>query len=185
MASCLPCIASRIFKRFNFNIKNKFEGTLNLLNLAKDQKAKFLFASTSEVYGDCDKIPQKEDYLGFISTKSLRSCYSNGKRIAETLCFDFQRKYKMDIKIARIFNSYGPGLKIDDGRVISNFITQALDKVPLSIVGDGNQTRSFCFISDTVNALLLLMNSDFCDPINIGNPNEISIIKLAKLIIIK
>lgn len=159
-----------------------FLGTLNLLNLAKNQKAKVVFTSTSEVYGNCTKIPQKEDFLGFINTKSIRSCYSHGKRIAETLCFDFQRKYNMDIKVARIFNTYGPGLRLDDGRVISNFISQALDNSPLSIIGDGSQTRSFCYVSDIVEALILLMNSNFHNPINLGNPYEISILDLAKLI---
>mgnify|MGYP001169570883 CR=1 FL=1 len=159
-----------------------FEGTLNLLNLAKDQKAKMVFTSTSEVYGNCDQIPQVENFLGFVNTKNLRSCYAHGKRIAETLCFDFQRKYKMEIKIARIFNTYGPGLRPEDGRVISNFINQALNNVPLSVFGDGKQTRSFCYVEDIIDALLLLMNSNFKDPINLGNSNEISIIDLAKLI---
>lgn len=162
--------------------KINFEGTLNLLNLAKEQKAKVVYASTSEVYGNCEVIPQDENLLGFINTTSPRSCYSHGKRIAETLCFDFQRKYKMEVKIARIFNTYGPGLRLEDGRVISNFINQALDELPLSVIGDGEQTRSFCYISDIINGLVLLMDSNFDNPINLGNSNEISIINLAKLI---
>lgn len=159
-----------------------FEGTLNILNLAKDQKAKVLYTSSSEVYGDCEKIPQNENFLGLIRTTSPRSCYAHGKRIAETLCFDFQRKYKLEVKVARIFNTYGPGLKIKDGRVISNFINQALNQIPLTITGDGKQTRSFCYISDIIDGLLLLMDSDFNYPINLGNSYEISILNLAKLI---
>ena len=159
-----------------------FQGTLNLLNMAKKQKAKVLFASSSEVYGNCLQIPQDENYLGFINTKSLRSCYSHGKRIAETLCFDFQRIYDMDIKIARIFNTYGPRLKRGDGRVISNFINQGLKGDPITIFGNGLQTRSFCYVSDTINALILFMESDFNGVLNIGNEDEISIIELAKLI---
>ena len=159
-----------------------FEGTLNILNLAKDQKAKVLYTSSSEVYGDCVNIPQEENFLGLIRTTSPRSCYAHGKRIAETLCFDFQRKYKLDVKVARIFNTYGPGLKIKDGRVISNFINQALNQIPLTIKGDGKQTRSFCYISDIIDGLLLLMDSDFNYPINFGNSYEISILNLAKLI---
>ena len=159
-----------------------FEGTLNILNLAKDQKAKVLFTSSSEVYGDCEKIPQDENFLGLIRTTSPRSCYAHGKRIAETLCFDFQRKYKLDVKVARIFNTYGPGLKLKDGRVISNFINQALNQNPMSIRGDGKQTRSFCYISDIIDGLILLMDSDFICPINLGNSYEISILNLAKLI---
>ena len=159
-----------------------FEGTLNILNLARDQKAKVLYTSSSEVYGNCEKMPQDENFLGLIRTTSPRSCYAHGKRIAETLCFDFQRKYKLDVKVARIFNTYGPGLKIKDGRVISNFINQALNQIPLTITGDGKQTRSFCYISDIIDGLLLLMNSDFKNPINLGNSYEISILNLAKLI---
>ena len=159
-----------------------FEGTLNILNLARDQKAKVLYTSSSEVYGNCEKMPQDENFLGLIRTTSPRSCYAHVKRIAETLCFDFQRKYKLDVKVARIFNTYGPGLKIKDGRVISNFINQALNQIPLTITGDGKQTRSFCYISDIIDGLLLLMNSDFKNPINLGNSYEISILNLAKLI---
>ena len=159
-----------------------FEGTLNILNMAKDQKAKVLYTSSSEVYGECEKMPQDENFLGLIRTTSPRSCYAHGKRIAETLCFDFQRKYNLEVKVARIFNTYGPGLKLKDGRVISNFINQALNQIPLTITGDGKQTRSFCYISDIIDGLLLLMNSDFKNPINLGNSYEISILNLAKLI---
>lgn len=159
-----------------------FSGTLNLLKAAKDNNAKVIFASSSEVYGNCEIIPQEENILGEINTSSKRSCYSNGKRIAETLCFDFIRKYSMDIKIARIFNTYGPGLRKDDGRVVSNFINQALKGEPLTIFGKGNQTRSFCYIADTIDALILLMENNYIGSINIGNPHEISIIELAKLI---
>lgn len=162
--------------------KINFDGTLNLLNLAKDKKAKVLFTSSSEVYGNCEDIPQKENKLGSISTTSGRSCYANGKRIAETLCFDFQKKYKMDIKVVRIFNTYGPGLRHDDGRVVSSFIHQALNDVPLTINGDGKQTRSFCYISDVIDGLILLMKSNFLGPVNLGNSSELSILELAKLI---
>ncbi len=162
--------------------KINFEGTLNLLNMAKEQNAKVLFASSSEVYGNCKKFPQDELYLGYINTTNPRSCYAHGKRIAETLCFDFKRIYKMDIKVARIFNTYGPRLNKNDGRVISNFINQALNNLPMTIYGSGLQTRSFCYVDDTINALILLMDSDFNSPMNIGNNDEISIIDLAKLI---
>lgn len=180
----LACPASpkRYLKDPILTAKINFEGTLNLLNLAKDQKAKVLFTSSSEVYGDCKRIPQGEDFLGVINTNNQRSCYSHGKRIAETLCFDFQRRYKMDIKIARIFNTYGPRLKQNDGRVISNFINQALLGEPLTINGDGLQTRSFCYISDVIDALILLMETEFNGPINVGNSSEIEILQLAKLI---
>lgn len=162
--------------------KINFDGTYNLLNLARDKKAKVLFASSSEVYGNCEIIPQEENNLGFISTSSKRSCYAHGKRIAETLCFDFQDKFNMDIKVVRIFNTYGPRLKSDDGRVISSFIDQGLKRLPLTIHGDGSQTRSFCFISDIVEGLILLIKSNFKGAINLGNPEEISILELAKLI---
>ena len=162
--------------------KINFEGTLNLLNMAKEQNAKVLFASSSEVYGNCKKFPQDELSLGYINTTNPRSCYAHGKRIAETLCFDFRRSYQMDIKVARIFNTYGPRLNKNDGRVISNFINQALNNLPMTIYGDGLQTRSFCYVDDTINALILLMDSDFNSPMNIGNNYEISIIDLAKLI---
>ena len=162
--------------------KINFEGTLNLLKVAKDNNAKVLFASSSEVYGKCKIIPQEENIMGEINTSSMRSCYSNGKRIAETLCFDFIRKFNMEIKIARIFNTYGPRIRKNDGRVVSNFINQALEGSPLTIYGNGKQTRSFCYISDTVEALILLMEKNYYGPINIGNNDEISIIDLAKLI---
>ena len=167
-----PILTSRI----------NFEGTLNLLNMARIRKAKVLFASSSEVYGNCSIIPQVEKNLGFINTKSERSCYAHGKRLAETLCFDFHRKFRMDIKVARIFNIYGPRLKEDDGRVVSNFINQAMKKRPLTINGNGYQTRSFCFIDDAIKALILLMECDYLGPVNIGNPSEIRILDLAKLI---
>ena len=167
-----PILTSRI----------NFEGTLNLLKIAKENNSQFIFASSSEVYGSSLKMPQDEDNLGFIDTKSLKSCYSNGKRIAETLCFDFQRKFNLDLKVARIFNTYGPRMKIDDGRVISNLINQALNNQSLTIVGNGMQTRSFCYVTDTVDALIRLKDSKFRGAINIGSPCEISIIELAKLI---
>ena len=162
--------------------KINFEGTLNLLKMAQSNNAKVVFTSSSEVYGDCTIFPQEENSIGTINTQNRRSCYSNGKRIAETLCFDFIRIYNMKIKIARIFNAYGPRLRKDDGRVISNFIYQALNGQPLTVFGNGEQTRSFCYISDVVQALILLMEDNYIGSINIGNYFEISILELAKLI---
>ena len=167
-----PILTSRI----------NFEGTLNLLKMAKFNNAKVIFASSSEVYGDCNIIPQDENIFGMINTRSRRSFYSNGKRLAETLCFDFIRNFNMEIKIARIFNAYGPRLGKYDGRVISNFIYQALNNKPLTIFGNGDQTRSFCYVSDIVDALLLLMEDNYIGAINIGNDFEISIKELAKII---
>ena len=150
--------------------------------MAKEQKAKVLFASSSEVYGDCQKYPQDELNLGYINTTNPRSCYAHGKRIAETLCFDYERTNQMDIKVARIFNTYGPRMLVDDGRVISNFIVQALNKKPITIYGDGTQTRSFCFVDDLIEGLIRLMNSEYKKPVNLGNPEEYQIFEIAQLI---
>lgn len=167
-----PILTSRI----------NFEGTLNLLNMAKNQKSEFIFASSSEVYGNSNIFPQKENNLGYLDTKSIKSCYAHGKRLAETLCFDFQRSYQMNIKVGRIFNTYGPRLDPFDGRVISNFINQALQNKPLTIYSNGKQTRSFCFVSDVIDAFILLNKTKYNMPINIGNSDEISILDLANCI---
>lgn len=159
-----------------------FNGTKNILNLALANKARVLFTSTSEVYGDPLEHPQKESYRGNVSNIGPRACYDVGKCIGETLCSEYHRKHNLEIRIARIFNTYGSKMKIDDGRVVSNFIVNALQKRPLSIYGDGSQTRSFCFVSDTIRGLIALMYSDVSTPVNIGNPNEVSIHYLAKQI---
>ena len=153
-----------------------------MLNLAKELNIKIFFASSSEVYGDPFKHPQDESYNGNVNPIGVRSCYEEGKRIAESLCFDYQRLFKTNICVARIFNTYGPKMKYNDGRVISNFINQALNNQPLTIYGNGNQTRSFCYIDDLVECLIKLMNSTFSGPINIGSDEEISINQLGYLI---
>ncbi len=162
--------------------KINFIGTLNMLELARKSEAKFLLASSSEVYGDPTEHPQKENYWGSVNSIGVRSCYDEGKRFAESLTFDFARTFNLDIKIARIFNIYGPRTRSDDGRVISNFISQALRKEKFTIYGDGTQTRSFCFITDLINGLTKLMNSQNKGPVNLGNPEEINIFDLASLI---
>ena len=159
-----------------------FLGTYNMLELASKYNSKLLLASSSEVYGDAKEHPQKESYTGSVKTTGLRSCYEEGKRMAETLCADFQRVHGVDIRIARIFNTYGPNMRIKDGRVISNFIVQSLTNKKLSIYGDGNQTRSFCYIDDLIAGMILLMESNFQSPINLGNPKELSINELVLLI---
>ena len=153
-----------------------------MLELSRKLGAKFLLASTSEVYGDPKEHPQKENYWGSVNSIGARSCYDEGKRFAESLTFDFARTFNLDIKIARIFNTYGPRIKPNDGRVISNFISQALRKEKLTIYGNGTQTRSFCFITDLINGLTKLMNSQYKGPVNLGNPEEINILNLASLI---
>ena len=180
----LACPASPIHYQFNpiKTTKTSFMGTYNMLGLAKRVGAKILLASTSEVYGDPKEHPQKETYLGSVNTIGLRSCYDEGKRVAETLCTDYQRIHDVDIRIMRIFNTYGPNMRTDDGRVISNFIVQALREKRLTIYGDGNQTRSFCYVDDLINGMVLLMDSNYQKPVNVGNPNEFSINELGKLI---
>jgi len=157
-------------------------GTYNLLSEAKKHRSKILFASTSEVYGDPLEHPQKESYWGNVNPIGLRSCYDESKRLGETLMMDFHRKYGVETRIARIFNTYGPKINIGDGRVIPNFIFQALKNEPITIFGHGKQTRSFCYISDLIEGLVKLMNSDFSEPVNLGNPEEITILELAKKI---
>ena len=160
-------------------------GAINMLDLAHSIGAKILQASTSEVYGDPQIHPQKEDYWGNVNPIGLRACYDEGKRCAETLFFDFQRQHRLRIKVARIFNTYGPRMHHNDGRVVSNFIVQALRGDPITLYGDGSQTRSFCYVDDMVTGLLRLMNSadDVVGPINLGNPNEITVRDLAERII--
>lgn len=166
-------------------IKTCVHGSINMLGLAKRTGARILQASTSEVYGDPEVSPQSEQYWGRVNPVGPRSCYDEGKRCAETLFFDYHRQHQVDVKIARIFNTYGPRMTPDDGRVVSSFIVQALNGEPLSVFGDGLQTRSFCYVSDLIDGLVMLMDSgpDFQGPVNLGNVNEISMIDLASQII--
>jgi UDP-glucuronate decarboxylase len=150
-----------------------------MLGLAKRVKARFLLASTSEVYGDPEVHPQSEEYRGSVNPIGIRSCYDEGKRVAETLAFDYHRQNNVDIRVARIFNTYGPRMLENDGRVVSNFVTQALRNNPLTVYGDGSQTRSFCYVSDLVEGLMRLMNGDCIGPVNLGNPDEYTILELA------
>ncbi len=180
----LACPASPVHYQFNpvKTIKTNVMGTLNMLGLAKRVKARFLLASTSEVYGDPDVHPQTEDYRGNVNCIGIRSCYDEGKRVAETLAFDYHRQNNVDIRVARIFNTYGPRMLENDGRVVSNFVSQALRGIPLTVYGDGSQTRSFCYVSDLVDGLIRLMNGEYIGPVNLGNPGEYSILELAKKI---
>ena len=165
--------------------KTSVHGSINMLGLAKRVKAKILQASTSEVYGDPQVHPQPEDYWGHVNPVGLRACYDEGKRCAETLFFDYHRQHKLRIKVARIFNTYGPRMHPNDGRVVSNFIVQALNGAPITIYGDGSQTRSFCYVDDLVDGLIRLMNSpdEFIGPVNLGNPVEFTIKQLAELVL--
>lgn len=183
----LACIASppKYQEHSIFTLKTNFCGTLNLLELAKKYNSKILLTSTSEIYGEPQISPQNEEYRGNVNTVGIRSCYDEGKRVAETLMFEYNNKYKIDIKIARIFNTYGSGMDINDGRVVTNFIKQMLNNENITVYGDGKQTRSFCYIDDTVNGLIKLMNSNYNKPINIGNPNEITIINLIEILLKK
>ena len=164
--------------------KTSVHGSINMLGLAKRVKAKILQASTSEEYGDPKVHPQKEEYWGNVNPIGVRSCYDEGKRCAETLFFDYNRQHKLRIKVARIFNTYGPNMHPSDGRVISNFIVQALHNKPITIYGKGSQTRSFCYVEDLVSGLIKLMesNDDVTGPINLGNPGEFTILEAAELI---
>jgi len=168
-----------------FTLRTCFEGSLNLLNIAKDLKIPIFQASTSEIYGDPLEHPQRISYWGNVNPIGIRSCYDEGKRVAETLFFDFHRTFNVDIKVARIFNTYGPYMDINDGRVVSNFIVQALNNLPITVYGDGNQTRSFCYVDDLIDAFLLMME-DQGKPkqlYNVGNPEEFTVKELAKKII--
>ncbi len=178
----LACPASPIHYQLNpvETIKTNVLGTLNILELAKKYNARILQASTSEIYGDPLEHPQKESYWGNVNPIGIRACYDEGKRAGETLFYDFHRQYGLDIRVARIFNTYGPNMAIDDGRVISNFIVQAIKGNSITIYGDGSQTRSFCFIDDLINGLVKLMfNSNRVNPVNLGNPQEVNIKYLA------
>lgn len=163
--------------------QTNFLGMYNVLMLAKKFKSKVLQASTSEVYGDPKIHPQPEDYRGNVNPDGIRACYDEGKRIAETLCFDFHRQYGVDIKIVRIFNTYGPNMREDDGRVVSNFICQALKGDDLTIYGNGSQTRSFCYVDDLVDGMIKMMASNITGPVNLGNPGEFTIKQLADIIL--
>ena len=180
----LACPASPIHYQFNpvKTAKTSFLGTYNMLGLARRVGARLLLASTSEVYGDPEVHPQPEHYWGSVNPIGVRSCYDEGKRIAETLCFDYQRMNGVEVRVARIFNTYGPRMLPDDGRVVSNFIVQALRGEPLTLYGDGSQTRSFCYVSDLIDGLIRLMNGDHTGPINLGNPDEFTIRELAELV---
>jgi UDP-glucuronate decarboxylase len=180
----LACPASPVHYQYNpvKTIKTNVMGTLNMLGLAKRVKARFLLASTSEVYGDPDVHPQPEEYRGNVNCIGIRSCYDEGKRVAETLAFDYHRQNNVDIRVMRIFNTYGPRMFENDGRVVSNFIVQALQGIPLTVYGDGSQTRSFCYVSDLVEGMMRLMNGEHMGPINIGNPGEYTILQLAETI---
>lgn len=180
----LACPASPVHYQYNpvKTVKTNVMGTLNMLGLAKRVKARILLASTSEVYGDPEIHPQSEDYRGNVNPIGLRSCYDEGKRIAETLMFDYHRQNDVDIRVARIFNTYGPRMFEHDGRVVSNFIVQALQGVPLTVYGDGSQTRSFCYVDNLVDGLMRLMNGDHIGPINLGNPDEYTILQLAQTV---
>jgi UDP-glucuronate decarboxylase len=182
----LACPASPVHYQYNpvKTIKTNVMGTLNMLGLAKRVKARILLASTSEIYGDPQIHPQREDYWGNVNCLGPRSCYDEGKRVAETLMIDYHRQNGVDIRIARIFNTYGPRMAINDGRVVSNFIVQALTGQDITIYGEGSQTRSFCYCSDLVEGLMRLMNREDChDPVNLGNPEEYTILELAQKIL--
>lgn len=183
----LACPASPIHYQFDpvQTTKTSVHGAINMLGLAKRVRAKIFQASTSEVYGSPLVHPQTEDYWGHVNPKGARSCYDEGKRCAETLFFDYHRQHKMYIKVARIFNTYGPNMHPSDGRVVSNFIVQALKNQPITIYGEGHQTRSFCYVDDLIRAFVRFMDSpdDFTGPVNLGNPVEFSIKELAELVI--
>lgn len=167
-----------------FTLDTNYLGTRNLLRLACEHDAKFFQASTSEVYGDPEVHPQPESYRGNVDPTSIRSCYDEGKRIAETLCVEYSRIHKVETRIVRIFNTYGPRLSDSDGRVVSNFISQALSNDPITIYGDGKQTRSFCYVDDLIRGFRLLMDSDAnAEPVNLGNPSEFSILELAEIVL--
>lgn len=165
--------------------KTNVLGALSMLELARASEARILQASTSEVYGDAQVHPQNESYWGNVNPIGVRSCYDEGKRCAETLFFDYKRMYKADIKVVRIFNTYGPNMHPEDGRVVSNFIMRALRGEPLEVYGDGKQTRSFCYVDDLIDAIMLMMNSraGFCGPVNIGNPAEFTMLELAEKVL--
>lgn len=182
----LACPASPIHYQFNAikTIKTNVIGVTNMLDLADETKARILQASTSEVYGDPIVHPQREDYWGNVNPIGIRSCYDEGKRVAEALMMDYHRQHNVDIRIIRIFNTYGPRMAQNDGRVVSNFIIQALKNEDITIYGDGSQTRSFCYVDDLVQGMVALMNTEgFMGPVNVGNDGEYAILDLAKMVI--
>ena len=182
----LACPASPIHYQYNpvKTVKTNVMGTLNMLGLAKRVKARILQASTSEVYGDPQAHPQQESYFGNVNPIGLRSCYDEGKRIAETLMMDYHRQSQVDVKIVRIFNTYGPRMHPEDGRVVSNFIVAALKGEPITIHGDGQQSRSFCYVTELVDAMYRMMNTEnFTGPVNTGNPGEFTMIELAETVL--
>ena len=183
----LACPASPIHYQYDpvQTTKTSVHGAINMLGLAKRTRAKIFQASTSEVYGDPEVHPQPETYWGHVNPNGIRSCYDEGKRCAETLFFDYFRQHNLKIKVARIFNTYGPKMHPNDGRVVSNFIAQALKGEPITIYGDGSQTRSFCYVDDLIDGFLRLMasNDELTGPVNLGNPNECSMVDLANLVI--
>jgi UDP-glucuronate decarboxylase len=183
----MACPASPIHYQYNpvKTVKTSVMGAINMLGLAKRVKAKILQASTSEIYGNPDIHPQPEDYWGNVNPIGPRSCYDEGKRCAETLFFDYHRQNKVNIRVVRIFNTYGPRMHPNDGRVISNFIVQALRNQDLTVYGDGSQTRSFCYVDDLIEGIIRMMNGpdDFVGPVNLGNPGEFTILDLAEMII--
>jgi UDP-glucuronate decarboxylase len=183
----LACPASPIHYQFDpvQTTKTSVHGAINMLGLAKRTKAKIFQASTSEIYGDPQIHPQIENYWGHENPIGFRSCYDEGKRCAETLFFDYHRQHQLKIKVARIFNTYGPRMHPNDGRVVSNFIMQALKGEPITIYGDGSQTRSFCYVDDMIQGFLRMMGTpdEFTGPVNLGNPDEFSILKLAEIIV--
>ena len=182
----LACPASPIHYQHNpiKTVKTNVMGTINMLGLAKRTGARILLASTSEVYGDAQVHPQPESYWGNVNPIGIRSCYDEGKRVAETLMTDYHRSNAVDVRIARIFNTYGPRMAVDDGRVVSNFVVQALKGEPLTVYGDGSQTRSFCYVSDLIDVLRRLMSAEnLTTPVNVGNPNEFTIMELAESVL--
>tara|TARA_Y100000589_G_scaffold326009_1_gene364978 strand:+ start:6366 stop:7307 length:942 start_codon:yes stop_codon:yes gene_type:complete len=180
----LACPASPIHYQYNpvKTAKTSFLGTYNMLGLAKRINATILLASTSEIYGDPEVHPQVESYRGCVNPIGARSCYDEGKRIAETLCFDYKRMHNTDVRVVRIFNTYGPRMHPNDGRVVSNFIMQALTNKEITLYGDGSQTRSFCYVDDLIEGIVRVMEGKFSGPVNIGNPDEIRIEDLALMI---
>jgi UDP-glucuronate decarboxylase len=182
----MACPASPVHYQYNpvKTVKTSVMGAINMLGLAKRVRGRLLQASTSEVYGDPHVHPQREDYWGHVNPIGPRACYDEGKRVAETLCFDYHRQNGVDVRVVRIFNTYGPRMLLDDGRVVSNFIVQALQGNDITIYGSGEQTRSFCYVDDLVEGLVRMMNQDnFNGPVNLGNPNEITIRELASRVI--
>ncbi len=183
----LACPASPVHYQFDpvKTVKTSFMGAIHTLDVARQCHARILQASTSEVYGDPEVHPQPESYRGCVNPDGIRACYDEGKRVAETLFFDYHRQYGVDIKVVRIFNTYGPNMRPDDGRVVSNFITQALRGEDITVYGDGTQTRSFCYVDDLVEGMIRMMDSrdGFTGPVNLGNPGEFTMLELANLVL--